>query len=173
MKKATKQLTNLFLRYLIIFLAGLGNLFIFYKTLTPITAQTLKLILNLFTHTTLTQNILILPNLSIELIPACIAGSAFYLLLILNLSTPDIKLKKRIKILAITFISLFVLNILRIILLVSIAQTSYFQSLHELFWYVISTIFVIAIWIFTVNKLKIRKIPVYDDFKFLYRFVKK
>ena len=173
MNKTSKQLTNLFLRYIIILLAGLGNLYIFYKIFTPLTIQTLRLILSIFTQTTLTQNILIIPNLSIELIPACIAGSAFYLLFILNLATPDIKLDKRIKILLLTFASLFFLNILRILLLVLINQTVYFQSLHELFWYVISTIFVIAIWIFTIKKFKIRKIPVYDDFKFLYGFVKR
>ncbi len=169
----SKQILNLFLRYIIILLLGAGNLFIFYKTLTPITVYTLKIILNIFTQTTLTENLLILSTIKIQLIPACIAGSAYYLLLILNLSTANIKLNKRIKILILTFITLFILNILRILLLITINSTIFFQPIHELFWYAISTIFVIATWIFTVKHYKIKQIPVYDDIKFLYKLIKK
>ena len=173
MKKRDKNNIDLFLRYIIILALGVGNLFLFYKTLTPITTYTLKTILNIFTPTALTHNILILPTTKIELIPACIAGSAYYILLILNLATPNINLNKRIKILILTFAALFILNILRILFLIAINTTTFFQPLHYLFWYAISTIFVIAIWIFTVQHYKIKNTPIYDDLKFLSRLIKK
>ena len=173
MQKQSKQLANLFTRYIIILLLGIGNLFIFYKTLTPITLYTLKTILSVFTKATISTNIITTQNLQIQLIPACIAGSAYYLLLILNLTTPNIKLNKRIKILLLSFLSLLILNILRILLLILVNKTILFNPLHELFWYAISTIFVIAIWIFTVKHYKIKDIPVYDDIKFLSKLIKK
>lgn len=172
MRKSNKQLIGLFLRYILIVIAGLGNLAIFYKIFTPITTKALKLILNLFTPTTLSASTLSLPNLTIELIPACIAGSAYYLLFILNLATPGVKPDKRIKILLLSFASIFVMNTLRILLLIAINQTAYFQAVHWFFWYVLSTIFVIAIWVFITMRFKIKKIPVYEDLKFLYGLVR-
>ncbi len=172
MQKQDKQLIDLFTRYIIILLFGLGNLFILYKTLTPITLYTLRTILSIFTTTTITANIITTTHLQIQLIPACIAGSAYYLLLILNLTTPNIKLNKRIKILIISFLSLLVLNILRILLLISVNKTILFNPLHELFWYAISTVFVIAIWIFTVKHYKIKNVPVYDDVRHLLKQTK-
>ena len=173
MQKQSKKLTNLFTRYIIILLLGLGNLFIFYKTLTPLTLYTLKTILSIFTKATISENIITTQNFQVQLIPACIAGSAYYLLLILNLSTPDIKLNKRLKILLLSFLSLLILNILRILFLISINKTILFNPLHEIFWYAISTIFVIAIWIFLVKKYKIKNTPAYDDLRFLSKLVKK
>ena len=168
-----KKLQNQFIRYIIIFLAGLGNLYIFYKILTPLTINTLAIILRLFTTATIISNTITLPNITIELIPACIAASAYYLLFILNLSTPAIQFKNRPKILLISFLSLFILNIVRILILLTVNKTTYFQPLHELFWYAISTIFVIAIWLFVVKKYKIKQIPVYDDVLYLYKLIKK
>ena len=173
MKKSTKQIPNLLARYIIIFLVGLGNLYIFYKILTPLTINTLAIIIRLFTTATIISNTITLPSITIELIPACIAASAYYLLFILNLSTPAIQFKNRAKILLISFLSLFVLNIVRILILLAVNKTTYFQPLHEFFWYAISTIFVIAIWIFTIKHYKIKQIPVYDDVLYLYKLIKK
>jgi len=165
------KLINLFLRYTIIILAGLGNLALFYKLLTPITTKTVSFILNLFSPTITIANTIIFNSITIQLIPACIAGSAYYLLLILTLTTPNIKLNKTIKILFTSFITLFILNISRIIILTFANQTIYFESLHIIFWYIFSTIFVIAIWIFNIKFYKIKNIPVYSDLKYLVKLI--
>jgi len=160
---------NIFLRYIIIILAGLGNLYIFYKIFTPLTLRAVSFLLSSPTI----QNLIIFNSRTIELIPACIAGSAYYLLLILNLTTPNIKLRQRIKILAISFIALFILNTLRIVILAILANSIYFASLHMIFWYGVSTIFVVGIWICLVKIYKIKSIPVYTDFEYLYRLITK
>ena len=59
--------------------------------------HTLK-VLGLFFDTLLMGNVILLDNrIPIEIVPACVAGSAYYLLLILNLSIAKIKLKTRIQ----------------------------------------------------------------------------
>lgn len=173
MKKQQKVLVSLFVRYILILIAGAGNLFIFYKTLTPATINVIAGVLRLFTETAVLGNFIIMPGLVIEIIPACVAGSAYYLLFILTLSVPKIKISKRIKILAFNFVLLFVLNIFRILILSLTSKTIYFNATHLIFWYLISTIFVVGIWIASVKVFKIKSIPVYDDFRFLWGLVKK
>jgi len=167
------KLTNLFIRYIIILVTGLGNLWLFYTVLTPLTIYMLYLLLSIVTSTTILGNTLMTSFITIELIPACVAGSAFYLLFILNLSTPQIKTKKRINILLFTFASLFVLNILRISILISTSNTIYFNTLHWIFWHILSTIFVFVIWLLTIKIYKIKNIPIYSDAKHLIKLTKK
>ncbi|MAH49410.1 hypothetical protein CMI37_26545 [Candidatus Pacearchaeota archaeon] len=172
MKKQVSQLTGLFIRYVIILVAGLGNLYILYKLLKPLTIHAVAALMSLFTHISISDNLIISERVIIEIIPACVAGSAYYLLLILVLATPKINLSKRIKILAFTFLALFILNIARIIILASTTSSTYFHATHLIFWYFISTIFVAGIWIASVRLFKIKSTPIYDDLKFLYKLIK-
>ncbi len=167
MNKQSKKIIELFIRYSIILLAGLGNLYIIYKLLTPLTVHTLNIILSIFTKTTLIENVIFISKIGIKIIPACVAGAAFYLLLILILSTSDIKLKTRIKALSTAFLMLFSLNIVRILILISLINTPSFEMIHWIFWHLISTVFVIATWIGTVKIYKIKSIPVYSDIKYI------
>ncbi len=166
MAKIDKRV-EILLRYLIILVAGLGNLFIFYKIFTPLTTYLSAFILNLFSKIIIIEGIIIFNSTPIKLIPACVAGAAYYLLFILIFSTPKIKLKKRIKILLFSFSLLFILNVLRIVILALINQSVYFESIHLVFWYGVSTLFVVGVWIASVKVFKIKEIPVYSDFKFL------
>jgi exosortase/archaeosortase family protein len=111
---------------------------------------------------------------AIGLIDACIAGSAFYLLLILNLSTPKIKIKQRIFILLFDYFIFLVLNILRIFLLsiLLINSSQIFYIVHLVFWYVISVILVLLIWIITVKLFKIKEAPFFSDIKELILYLK-
>jgi exosortase/archaeosortase family protein len=110
-------------------------------------------------------------NLFIEIIEACVAGSAYYLLLILNLSTPSIKFPKRFKLILISFASLLIVNIIRIVFLSAVFVTgaSWFDIAHKVFWYVGSIIFVLVIWFLEVKYYKIKSIPFYSDLKFIYK----
>ncbi len=161
---------NITLRYLILIVIAIPNLYLFYLILTPLTIYPVFLLLKILFNATLSQNVIIIDNLSIEIIPACIAGSAYYLLLILNLSTPNINIRKRLKMIGLAFISLLILNIARILILssVKIYYSPLFDITHEIFWYLLSIVFVMVIWFTEVNIFKIKQIPFYSDIRFLY-----
>jgi hypothetical protein len=156
-------------RYLLIFLAGLGNLTLFYKVFYPLTFRISSFLFSLFGDTISFYNIqLILFNqTAIEIINACVAGSAYYLLFILLLSLPNINIFKRISMLIFAFGILLVLNVVRILFMGLIAGTSYFESVHMLLWYFVSVLFVVGIWFLTVTLFSIKEIPVYSDLKYL------
>jgi len=171
MKKIPKQFIDLLIRYAILIIVALPNFWLFYFIFTPLTVYPIYFLLSLFFETSLMGNIILIGKFPIELIPACIAGSAYYLLLILNLSTPKIKFQKRVKMIFFSFTFLLILNILRIFLLslIFISGTSLFDISHKLFWYLGSTVFVVGIWFIEVKLFKIKEIPFYSDIKFLYK----
>lgn len=150
---------GLLVRYLCIILLGLFNLWIIYSIATPLTLI-------------LTKNLLGSLYSSIELIPACIAGSAYYLLLILNLSMP-LSYKTRIKSILFLLISFFLLNILRILFFAKLYASNFSltASLHEFTWYFGSTILVILLWFSSVKLFKIKEIPFYTDYKNILRTI--
>ncbi len=150
-----------------------------YKIFTPLTVYStiflLKLFYNIsaFNLNTLSPILIINSKTIIQLIPACIAGSAYLLLLILNLTVP-MSLRKRLHTILLSFILLLALNILRIFILTVLYHNNFrfFDFTHKMFWYVLSTVFVVLIWFFVVKLYKIKEIPVYTDFKHLLKNVK-
>lgn len=159
----------IFIRYLV--LLTLILLYpIIYKIFTPLTIYpTLTLLKLFFSNVSLSQNTVIINfQTPIEIIPACIAASAYLLLLILNLTTP-MALKKRIYTLLFSFIALLILNILRISLfsVLTYQNFSLFDITHKLSWYFLSTLFVIGIWFLTIKIFKIKQVPIYSDTKYL------
>ena len=174
-KKDTKNFLDIFIRYLILVVVALPGLWVFYFVFTSLTIYPIYFFLGLFFDVTLLGNILIINNeIPIEFIKACIAGSAYYLLLILNLSTPKIDLKKRVKMILLSFASLLFVNILRIVLLIFlfVYGFAFFDITHKFFWYFVSIVFVIGIWFAEVKIFKIKEIPFYSDLKFLYKKIK-
>ena len=172
MNNQSKKILGLFARYLSILLIGIGNLYIIYKILTPLTIHVLNAILSIFTNTVLLNNMIKLNEVIIEIVPACVAGSAFYLLFLLVMSTADIKPKIRIRAFMISFAMLFALNTLRILILIPMANAAYFETVHWIFWHLVSTIFVIGVWLGTVKIYKIKKIPVYSDIRYMISLMK-
>ncbi len=167
MKKQARKFLDIAIRYLILIAIGMPNFWFFYLVFTPLTIYPVFFLLGLFFNATLSTNIILLDkSFSIELIKACIAGSAYYLLLILNLAIP-MKINKRLKLLLFSFSSLLVINILRIFLLslLFVSGTSLFDITHEIFWYLGSIIFVIGIWFAGIKIFKIKEIPFYSDLK--------
>ncbi len=171
MNKISKQFINIFVRYIILFAVAIPNLWLFYFIFTPLTLYPVYFLLNLFFDAAVAGNTILIGNFPIELIDACIAGSAYYFLLILNLSTPKINLKKRLNMIGFAFAFLLILNILRIFLLSSVAISGsyWFDIAHKLFWYLLSIVFVVGIWFTEVKIFKIKEIPLYSDVKFLYK----
>jgi len=167
MDKQSKKIIGLFARYFLVLLAGLGNLYLIYKILTPLTVYTVNAILSIFTKTILIENTIYLTNVVIEIIPACVAGAAFYLLLLLVFSTSDIGPKIRTKAIILAFAIFFILNITRILILVPIIEQPYYDAVHWIFWHIVSTAMVVAIWFGIIKFYKIKSIPVYSDLKYM------
>ncbi|MFH1307912.1 MAG: pacearchaeosortase [archaeon] len=165
-----KRIFNIFLRYVILVLAGLSNFYIFYLIFTPLTIYPLYYLFSIFFETEILKNVILVGNYEIKMVEACIAGAAYYLLFALNLSTP-MNLKKRAYALLFTFFSFFIINILRVFILTSILVTydkAIFDFVHLFFWYVFSTLVVVFLWILTVKAYEIKAIPAYTDIKFIW-----
>ena len=172
MRKTHEKFYGIAIRYLILILSAISGFWIFYLVLTPLTVYPVYLILNLFLDAILIKNVIIINNeIPIEIIKACVAASAYYLLFILNLSTPKIKIKTRIKMILAAFATLLFFNISRIVILsmIFLQGLPIFVAAHQLFWYFLSTIFVVIIWFSQVKIFKIREIPFYSDFWFLHK----
>ena len=171
MNPISRKFLNLSIRYILLILLSIGSLWIFYFIFTPLTVYPLYFLFNYFFGATLNGTIINVRGIPIEMIEACIAGSAYYLLLIFNLSTPEIKINQRLKMIISAFIIFLVVNILRIFSLTIIYLTgsSLFDIAHKLFWYIGSIVLVIAIWFYQVKKYAVKEIPFYSDIKFLYK----
>lgn len=158
---------KIFLKYLFLLLIALPNLNLFYLVFTPLTIYPLYFLLDLFFNPVLIQNTIILNNIAIEIIKPCIAGAAYYLLLILNLSIPQTSIKNTLTRLAFAFSSLLLLNIARILILILIfiKVPPLFDITHKVFWYSVSILFVVLIWFAEVKLFKIKSIPFYTDIK--------
>ncbi len=173
--KSTAKIYLLFLRYLILVPLAIPNLWIFYSIFTPLTIYPVYFFLKLFINVSLSGNILFFDSIpSVELVKACIAGSAYFLLLVLNFTTP-MNYKKRAKALLFSFSVFLLVNILRIIIFsfLLIESFSLFNLTHLIFWYFLSIVIVFAIWFLTIRLFKIKEIPVYSDLIFLYKNMKK
>ncbi|MFH1311285.1 MAG: pacearchaeosortase [Nanoarchaeota archaeon] len=170
--KRGDSLWNVIIRYLILIAVAIPNLFLFYIIFNPLTVLPVYFLLGLFFDASLLSSSIILLNgfFPIELIEACIASSAYYLLLILNLATPGLKLKTRIYSILFSFAVFLVINILRIFILslVAISGSPVFDITHKVFWYLVSTLFVVGIWFAEIKLFKIKEIPIYSDLKNLY-----
>ena len=176
MKRISKNIVDIFVRYAILIIIALPNLWLFYFVFTPLTLYPVYFLLNLFFDASLTGSVITLADsFPIALVGACIAGSAYYLLLIFNLSTPKIKLKKRLNMIFLSFASLLIINILRIFMLsiMSFSGSPLFDITHTLFWYLGSVVFVVGIWLAEIKLFKIKEIPFYSDIKFLTLLKKK
>ncbi len=168
-----KAFVHLALRYVILLLLGLGNLWLFYEVFTPLTIYSVLFILKIFYSDValiFATDTISLNGIHAQIIPACVAGSAYYLLLILNLTTP-IEAKKRVKSMLFLFGSFLLVNVLRIVIFASLFLNNYayFDRAHNAFWYAGSTIFVVLLWFANVKIFRIKNIPIYSDAKRILR----
>ena len=165
------NLKTIFARYIFLLVVTVFMLFYqgFYNLFLKLTIYPVNSLLSIFYNSFVYGNKILVENSAIEIIPACVAVSAYLLLAMLNLTTP-IRLRKRLYSLVFSFIALLFLNILRIFFLSLLLMKDYvyFELLHKIFWYSLSIILVVAIWFLTIYLFKIKEIPVFSDFKFIY-----
>lgn len=144
----------------------------FYKIIYPLTVYPAYFFINLAYPANLINNSIFVGSNMITIIPACIAGMAYSLLLFLILFTKGITLKKSLKMFFIGSGLILAMNILRIDLLSWILiefGSDLFDKMHLLFWNFISGGYVALVWIYLVKRFKIKKIPIVSDIKELYK----
>ncbi len=173
-----KEYINIIARYSIILLASFPLFSLFYIIIAPLTIYLVYFLLNLFysnTHNiSLISDTIFIGSNQIQIIPACIAGLAYYLLFVLNISTPNIKLNKRIKMIFFSFLLLLIINITRIFILSIMIINNYssFEIIHKILWYSLSAVFVVLIWFYVIKIFNIKQIPIYSDIKYLLKQIK-
>ena len=162
-------------RYLFaVFLALFPGLY--YLVFTPLTLYLSFLIMKLYYSASLSGNIITIGVQQLEFIPACTAASAYLLLSLLILLTKDISLKKGIALFLYGSALILVANLIRIEILVIILLEkgiNYFETLHLFFWKVLASLYVAFVWILLIKKYKIKNTPIYSDFVYLRKFIKK
>lgn len=178
-------------RYAVLLILGAGNLFIFYLIAAPLTIYPVFFLLDQFYGAALIsggateaceiasgifpflesiaciKTTILFEDYYASIIPACIAGSAYYLLLILNLTTPMLSFQ-RVKSLFFILGLFLILNIIRIFsFAMFFASKNYeiFNIAHVASWYFGSTILVILLWFTNVYLFSIKSIPIYTDIK--------
>lgn len=164
------MIKNLITRTILAVLIAIFGFKIIYAIISPITFYLSSYSL-FFYKPTIIQNTLIIKDNLLTFVPACAAASAYVLLALLTVLT-DIKYKKMLKIFLIGALIILIANIIRIdILVIALIESGsdLFNKLHLLFWKILSTIFVVVLWIFLTKIYKIKSIPVYTDIKKLLR----
>jgi exosortase/archaeosortase family protein len=144
---------------------------IFYNVFLPLTIWPVYLLLKLLDfNAIISSNMIMLDNLPLLFISACIAPYAYYLMLALIMLTKDILPLTRIKMLLLASLLILSANVARIILLIYILSAfgnDAFQTVHIALWFFISTLYIAILWLLLAYIFKIKSIPVYSDFKFL------
>ncbi len=165
-----KKIFSLLCRYSLLVILSLGGLWAFYLIFTPLTVYPFYFLISSFFAAVLKGTTVYVGSVPVEIIKACVAGSAYYLMLIFNLSTPGIKISKRLKMIFYAFFMFLIANVLRIFFLtiLYINQSAFFDAFHKLSWYAGSVVLIIAIWFYQVKFYNIREIPFFSDLKFLY-----
>jgi len=165
-----REVIELFIRYSLLIVLGSFNLLLFYLIFTPLTVYPSFLMLNyLFDAQLINPTLIFIKGFYAQIIPACIAGAAYYFLLILNMTTP-MKIKQRIGSIIFMFALFLFLNVIRITVFASLISENfqYFNQAHSITWYFGSTLLVILIWFINVKAFNIENIPVYTDMNNLF-----
>jgi len=158
---------NFLIRYILIFIP----VKLITYLMTPITIYGVYLLLKNY-NPGLSGINLTINNISFTFIEACISSYAYYLLLFLVLTTKDISFVKRVYTLLIGFLLVLVMNYIRIVgLIIGTIKFGFdwFNTVHLLIWALFSWVYVFLVWIFLIKVFKIKSIPLYDDFKYLYK----
>jgi len=162
---------SILVRYSLGLLVVLGSGFFSFLFL-PLTLYTSYFLLKIFTDVQLVGSTLSLASGSFAFISACAASLAYVLLLLLLLFTRGISFVQGAKMFLFGGSMIFLLNIFRILFLIGIYVNygkNYFDLVHIFFWHFVSTIFVAGVWIFLVERYKIRAIPLVSDIRELLR----
>ncbi len=174
-RKKDDGIRDIIIRYSLLALLSIGSLKLFYAIFTPLTFYPLLFILRFIYDVGSVGNTLFIEQYSIEIIGACVAASAYYLLAALNLTTREIKAGSRIRLFIFNAILILIPNILRIIVLIAMKVNNIgaFDVVHKIFWYFIGTVYVVLVWFAGTRALRIKSVPFYSDFAYVRGAIKK
>lgn len=170
--KYEKRLILRLLALIVIFLIPSLILIIFSKPTIYLSYYSLKL---LSYNPILMDNNITINQTTLTFIPACVATSAYYLLIALIFLTKDLKLKTITYSIIIGSSLILLFNILRVDILVFILlnfSNNLFDTLHLFIWKFLSGIYVALVWLLLVKIFKIKTIPIYSDVKYLIKKIK-
>lgn len=164
------ELRSILSRYGLLLAIGLLNLLLgehglFYTIFTPLTIKPVYWFFHtLYDARFFEPNTIFFKGYYATIIPACVAGSAYYLLLIFNLTTP-MNIRKRCITLVTLLFSFLIVNIARIALfgMLLFKGYHYFDLAHQAVWYFGSTVLVVILWFTTVYLFGIKEAPVLSD----------
>ena len=162
------------IRYLSTIILMVFGLKIVYFLISSLTFNLSYYSLFYYNPTLVSEASFIIGNHKLNFISACTAASAYLLLALLTLTT-DLNLKKSIKVFLLGSVLILIANIIRIdILIIALIEfgSRTFNTLHLFFWKVLSTVYVVLLWIFLTKIFKIKNIPIYTDFKEIYKIYK-
>lgn len=165
---------KLIIRIFLALVIALLGIKIFYPIISPLTFYLSYFSLFFLKPVLISSTMFSIGSHSLEFIPACAAASAYLLLTLLIFLTKDIKIKKGIKLFLIGSLAILMVNIIRIDFLIIILlkySSNLFETLHLFIWKVLSSVFVVLIWIVLSKYFKIRTIPVYSDLKELRKYL--
>lgn len=169
-----KEIKSIILRYSIIILLGFFLMDALTALFKPLTIYTSFFLIDIFFNPLIVDNFFLIGSQKIFIIDACVATSAYFLLFLLNLATPNIKIRKRIFALSFSWALFLILNILRIFILsiLYLNSSPIFGLFHLIFFYVVSVLFAISIWFLSTRIFDIKKIPFYSDLVHSKNFLK-
>ncbi|MGK0209546.1 MAG: exosortase/archaeosortase family protein [Patescibacteria group bacterium] len=179
MKKVDVRLLDIVVRYVLIFVLGLFDLFIFYFVFTPLTIDFVGLVLGLFVSYELIGelgNVFFVSGIEFVVVRACVAGAAYYLLCILVLGMPGLDWGKRAKALLYSFGLFYGINVVRIVMMILLYVywgAGAFEIVHMFLWYGMSILIVAGVWFFVSSKMGLKGRPVVDDLRFVWKQVRK
>ncbi|MBL7052029.1 MAG: pacearchaeosortase [Nanoarchaeota archaeon] len=165
---------RIYLRYIIALIIAFST-GLFYMIFSPLTINTTYFILSLFYDVTIMNSSILFQDVTFAFIPACTAATAYLIITELILLTRGISIANIFRFLYISYLSIFTMNILRILILIYIYLNygkNYFDTFHLLFWHILSTLFVALVWIFLVEHFNIKGIPIISDIKHLLKLKK-
>lgn len=159
---------NVIIRISLAIFIGILGVKLFYPIISPLTFY-LSYYSLFFLKPVLINNIsFTISDQTLKFIPSCAAASAYLLLALLILLTKDINFKKGVKLFLIGSSIILLVNILRIDFLAYVLLkygSNLFDTLHNVIWRVISSTFVVTLWLGLSYAAKIKTIPIYSDFK--------
>ncbi len=172
-KYCNKELYSIFIRYISLFVLAFFISFLDRLFLMP-TLFIVRFLLLPLPSELYARSIIVL-SVPIEIIRACVAPSAFYFLLALNLTTFGISIKRRLLCLLLSWFLFLLANSIRIygLIMVLLLNFNYFDIIHYIIWHFFSAVLVFFIWVFTINTLHIKNYPVVSDFIYIKNCLKK
>ena len=163
---------NLSLRVILAFLLHPN---VYYSVITPLTMVVSYFVLSLFGYgmtLDFSNNVLVVEGTFLNFVEACSAGVAYFLLGLLILLTKGIRWGLRLKMFLIGCLMIFLVNMIRVVVLIYLLVSKgsyYFDAVHLFFWRVVASVLVVGIWIFLVERYKVKGIPIISDVKELYK----